>query len=221
MNRKQADIVASGLVVSVILTGLAIFWQRSQQQQDGMMRHMESNTADPLWILGATLVVAIAVGGAYLFVREEFAPAERTTPPDDAANAPPVRSETTDQADQQRETEEAPGEQSPAKEGERSTTSTEETTERSATPGEGTVTDEQAQSGRPLLEMLPEDERTVLEPVIDSPGITQVALRDRSDFSKSKVSQTVSELEKRGLLYREKQGRTYRVYPTDDVASAG
>jgi uncharacterized membrane protein len=220
VNRKQADIVASGLVVSVILTGVAIFWQRSQQQQDGMMRHMESNTADPLWILGATLVVGIAVGGAYLFVREQIVPAEHTTPPDyaanvtpdDAANAPAAGSEN--RADRPTE----PGEQSPAEQGEGSATSAEETNERSATPtGES---NDQAQSGRPLLEMLPEDERTVLEPVIDSPGITQVALRDRSDFSKSKVSQTVSDLEKRGLLYREKQGRTYRVYPTEDVASA-
>jgi uncharacterized membrane protein len=31
------------------------------------------------------------------------------------------------------------------------------------------------------------------------------------------VSQTVSDLEKRGLLYRERQGRTYRVYPGDEI----
>lgn len=65
----------------------------------------------------------------------------------------------------------------------------------------------------PALEYLPEDERRVLEPVLDSPGLTQVELRGRSDFSKAKVSQTVSELEDRGLIYREKQGRTYRIYP--------
>ncbi|MFB6114260.1 MAG: helix-turn-helix transcriptional regulator [Halodesulfurarchaeum sp.] len=70
-----------------------------------------------------------------------------------------------------------------------------------------------------LLDVLPEDERRILEPVLDSPGLTQIALRDRSDFSKSKVSQTVSDLEKRGLLYRERQGRTYRVYPSDDLGS--
>lgn len=71
-----------------------------------------------------------------------------------------------------------------------------------------------------LLAYLPEDERRVLEPVVDSPGITQIALRDRSEFSKSKVSQTVSDLEKRGLLYRESQGRTYRVYPADDLRTS-
>ncbi len=68
-----------------------------------------------------------------------------------------------------------------------------------------------------LLDVLPDDERRVLEPVVESPGITQIELRDRSGFSTSKVSQTVSDLEKRGLLYRERQGRTYRVYPDASV----
>ncbi|MWV64817.1 MarR family transcriptional regulator [Halorubrum sp. JWXQ-INN 858] len=72
---------------------------------------------------------------------------------------------------------------------------------------------------RDVLTYLPEDERRILRPIIESPGITQIELRDRSDFSKSKVSQTVSDLEKRGLLYRESQGRTYRVYPDDDLRS--
>lgn len=71
---------------------------------------------------------------------------------------------------------------------------------------------------RSPIELLPEDERRILEPVIESPGITQIEVRDRSEFSKSKVSQTVTDLEKRGLLYRERQGRTYRVYPTDEIA---
>lgn len=70
---------------------------------------------------------------------------------------------------------------------------------------------------REVLDLLPDDERRILQPVLDSPGLTQIELRDRSEFSKSKVSQTVSELEKRGLLYREPQGRTYRVYPADDL----
>lgn len=69
-------------------------------------------------------------------------------------------------------------------------------------------------SSSTVLDMLPDDERRMLSPVIESPGITQVALRDRSNFSKAKVSQTVSTLEKRGLLYRERQGRTYRIYPS-------
>lgn len=70
---------------------------------------------------------------------------------------------------------------------------------------------------RQVLDLLPDDETRILEPVLDSPGLTQIELRDRSDFSKSKVSQTVTDLEKRGLLYREPQGRTYRIYPSEDI----
>jgi uncharacterized membrane protein len=70
---------------------------------------------------------------------------------------------------------------------------------------------------RQLLDVLPEDERSILEPVVKSPGLTQIKVRDRSGFSRSKVSQTVTDLEERGLLYRERQGRTYRVYPAEDL----
>ncbi|RLM91176.1 MarR family transcriptional regulator [Haloarcula sp. Atlit-7R] len=88
-----------------------------------------------------------------------------------------------------------------------------------ASPAEqpaGETTPESQPQAR-VLDLLPEDERRILEPVLSSPGLTQIELRDRSDFSKSKVSQTVSSLEKRGLLYRERQGRTYRIYPSDDL----
>ena len=75
----------------------------------------------------------------------------------------------------------------------------------------------ETQSTRQVLDLLPDDERRILQPVLESPGLTQIELRDRSDFSKSKVSQSVTDLEKRGLLYRMPQGRTYRVYPADDL----
>lgn len=68
-----------------------------------------------------------------------------------------------------------------------------------------------------ILDVLSDDERRILEPVIESPGLTQIEVRDRSGFSKSKVSRTIPGLEERGLLYRESQGRTYRVYPADDT----
>lgn len=74
-----------------------------------------------------------------------------------------------------------------------------------------------SQGERRVLDLLPEDERRILKPVIESPGITQTAVADRADYSRSKVSQTITGLEERGLLYRERQGRTYRVYPTDDI----
>ena len=85
-----------------------------------------------------------------------------------------------------------------------------------AVQSEGKINPESQPQAR-VLDLLPDDERRILEPVLSSPGITQIELRDRSNFSKSKVSQTVSALEKRGLLYRERQGRTYRIYPSDDL----
>jgi uncharacterized membrane protein len=87
---------------------------------------------------------------------------------------------------------------------------------RSTESPEGAINPESQPQDR-VLDLLPDDERRILEPVLSSPGITQIELRDRSNFSKSKVSQTVSALEKRGLLYRERQGRTYRIYPSDDL----
>lgn len=63
------------------------------------------------------------------------------------------------------------------------------------------------------LEILPEDERRILEPILDTPGITQLEVVARSDFSDAKVSQTLKALRERGLVYREPQGRTYRLYP--------
>lgn len=63
------------------------------------------------------------------------------------------------------------------------------------------------------LEILPEAERRVLEPVLETPGITQVEVVARSDYSDAKVSQTLKALRGRGLVYREPQGRTYRLYP--------
>lgn len=93
--------------------------------------------------------------------------------------------------------------------------------ERTNSPEEISQTEEginpESQPRDRVLDLLPEDERRILEPVLSSPGITQIELRDRSNFSKSKVSQTVSALEKRGLLYRERQGRTYRIYPSDEL----
>lgn len=89
-----------------------------------------------------------------------------------------------------------------------------EPTDQPAEQVEGDQSTDRAHSERPsALAFLPEDERRIIEPILDSPGLTQVELRGRSDFSKAKVSQTISELEDRGLIYRERQGRTYRVFP--------
>lgn len=75
-----------------------------------------------------------------------------------------------------------------------------------------------ASGERRVFERLSGDERRILDRVVDSPGLTQVALGDRSVFSQHTVSQTVSALEERGLLHRERQGRTCRVYPDESIA---
>jgi len=85
-----------------------------------------------------------------------------------------------------------------------------------ATQPNGAINPESQPQAR-VLDFLPDDDRRNLEPVLSSPGITQIELRDRSDCSKSKVSQTVSALERRRLLYRERRGRTYRIDPRDDL----
>lgn len=63
------------------------------------------------------------------------------------------------------------------------------------------------------LDILPDDERHVLAPILDAPGVTQVEVVGRTDYSDAKVSQTLASLRERGLVYREPQGRTYRLYP--------
>lgn len=134
-----------------------------------------------------SLVVASLVGGVYVFVRGQL---------------------FTDESTSRTPADEVTG------------------ADRTASSDDTADTDDPTASGRQqpdpaaqrqLLDVLPEDERKILEPVIDSPGLTQIQVRDRSGFSKSKVSQTVTDLEARGLLYRERQGRTYRVYPADDI----
>lgn len=69
--------------------------------------------------------------------------------------------------------------------------------------------------------ILPEDERRILDPILETPGVTQVEVVARSGFSDAKVSQTLKALRERGLVERETQGRTYRLYPgrvLDDAA---
>lgn len=63
------------------------------------------------------------------------------------------------------------------------------------------------------ISVLPEDEQHVLEPIIETPGMTQQEIVARSGFSDAKVSQTLKGLRERGVVYREPQGRTYRLYP--------
>ena len=226
MNRRRADTAVGVLLGVVLLVGGIYSWQASQRRRavDGTMGSMMDSSMgsmhgpDPLWLAFGTLLVVAVIGGGYLLVREEL-----STESDTRSTASP----TTTAVDADSGTVDARSPEAEAEGGTVDTGSKETESGSTAAAGEPAATESadarsesinpEAHPQRRVLDLLPEDERRVLEPVIDSPGVTQIELRDRADFSKSKVSQTVSDLESRGLLYRERQGRTYRVYPSDDL----
>lgn len=66
-----------------------------------------------------------------------------------------------------------------------------------------------------LERALSNDEALILRMISDSEGITQDSLRFRTGFSKSKVSAILLGLEKNGIIYRERLGRTYKLFIAD------
>lgn len=192
MNARQADYVALALVGAVFVLGLALTWQTYQQWL--ALGEMGGHMGDSAAAMHGTHPVWYLLGTvvAVAVVGGGYLAVREQFVGDNSSRQHDA--DATVPADD------------PAGE-----SMTGEAT--TVTTGE----DVAATDDRPLLDVLPEDERRILQPVVDSPGLTQIELRDRADFSKSKVSQTVSDLEKRGLLYREPQGRTYRVYPSDEI----
>lgn len=65
-----------------------------------------------------------------------------------------------------------------------------------------------------LLKGLDSFEQTILKAVREQPGITQNTLRLRVDLSKAKLSQVLTNLEKKGLVKRNQQGKTLAVHCT-------
>ena len=63
-----------------------------------------------------------------------------------------------------------------------------------------------------LLDLLTADERKVMEAVLQQPGISQATLRLRADMSKPKLSMLLKALEERGVIIKEKHGRTNTVH---------
>lgn len=202
MNQRERDRIVAVAAVATLLVGGLLTWQAAQQYQRGMMGSMMDSPMGgatgpaPMTYAFGTLVLVVGLVAVYLVVREQGEPAA------DRSTEQPASPEPADGH---------PDHERPA-----GPTDTD-----GPATGNDVRPDHERSAGATaadrLLEVLPEDERRILEPVVDSPGITQIELRDRADFSKSKVSQTVSDLERRGLLYREPQGRTYRVYPSDDL----
>lgn len=186
VNRKQTDIAVGALIVAIVVLGVLSVVQLLVR--DGSMSG-GMGSMPVIAMVGPvlmSLVIASIIGGVYMFVRSQIFRTQASSMT--AADGANDTGDTTDTSD---------GSEPVAAE-----------TEERQPSGGGTR--------RPFLEVLPDDERRILEPVIESPGLTQITVRDRSGFSKSKVSQTITDLEKRGLLYRESQGRTYRVYPAED-----
>ena len=63
-----------------------------------------------------------------------------------------------------------------------------------------------------IRKALSDDEKRILDEIKKSGEITQDSLRFRLDWSKAKVSTILTNLDKRGLIQRERTGKTYKVY---------
>ncbi len=68
-----------------------------------------------------------------------------------------------------------------------------------------------------FLDILREDERRILKIIIDQDGIDQREIQRLTDFSKTKVSKILAELEKRGAIRKEPYGRRNKVFLTEKL----
>lgn len=67
-----------------------------------------------------------------------------------------------------------------------------------------------------LLKGLDEYEKRILKLVREQPGITQSSLGLKADLSKAKISQVVSELERKKLIKRVNKKKTFMIYFLED-----
>ncbi len=67
------------------------------------------------------------------------------------------------------------------------------------------------------IDILREDEQSILKLVVDDDGIDQRDIQRVTGFSKTKVSKILSELEKRGAITKQQIGRRNRIYLTDKI----
>lgn len=65
---------------------------------------------------------------------------------------------------------------------------------------------------RILRKALSEDEKRILDEIKKADEITQDSLRFRLGWSKAKISTILVNLDKRGIIQRERVGKTYRVF---------
>lgn len=67
-----------------------------------------------------------------------------------------------------------------------------------------------------ILKSMDENEKTVIKAIKEQQGITQSTLRYRADLSKAKISQILTDFEKKHLIKREGKGKTYSVYLSEN-----
>ena len=67
-----------------------------------------------------------------------------------------------------------------------------------------------------ILKAMDDNEKKVLKAIKEQEGITQSTLKFRTDLSKAKVSQILTDFEKKHLIKRETKGKTYSVYLTEN-----
>jgi|Deesub1362B_J571_1020462.scaffolds.fasta_scaffold00077_42 hypothetical protein len=65
--------------------------------------------------------------------------------------------------------------------------------------------------------LLNKDEARILKIIFENEGITQDSLHFRTGFSHSKISMVLKKLEEKDLIIRERFGRTYRLYPGEQL----
>ena len=63
-----------------------------------------------------------------------------------------------------------------------------------------------------VLKAMDDNEKKVLKAIKEQDGITQSTLKYRTDLSKAKVSQILTDFEKKHLVKRELKGKTYAIY---------
>lgn len=67
-----------------------------------------------------------------------------------------------------------------------------------------------------LLRPLGDNEKKILTAIKEQEGITQSTLRYRTDLSKAKISQVLTDFEKKDLIERKAKGKTYSVFLTEN-----
>lgn len=67
------------------------------------------------------------------------------------------------------------------------------------------------------IDILKEDEQTILKIIIENDGVDQREVTRLTGFSKAKVSKILAELEKRGAIRKEQHGRRNKLFLTEKI----